>query len=447
MTTLGPGRIPLTQKLVYSAGGFAITLLISSTALFLLNFYTDVALVPPAIASSALLIGKTWDTINDPLMGWLSDRTRSRHGRRRVYLVYGALPLALTTLLLFAVPRGLDSFWAFVWIALTYSIFDTLFTLVSVPYNALGSEMTDDYDERTSLMAVGAVGTVLGYMLGGVATRTLVSRFTDPGVGYLAVGAIFGALAGLGLALVAWRVREPRRAILPAPQPFVGAIWATLRNGPFRVLLIAFSLVRLGFTLLQTMLIYHVTYVLGGMLPVETVLVILFVIIGIGVPVWKRVADRWGKAFGYGLGIGLSAVGIGGLYVADAGSPWLIYVLIGVTGMGMSAHWVLPWALLPDVVDAGPAGAREAGVYYGVYGLTDKIMRTLGVTLPGYVLQAVGYVPNVAQSPDVLTAIRGLFALAPALLLLLTLPLLLRYPLDRRATAPASSETQALVGD
>lgn len=447
MSTPVSSRIPLGQKLAYSAGGFAITLLISSTAIFLLNFYTDVALVPPAIASSALLIGKIWDTVNDPLMGWMSDRTRSRHGRRRVYLIYGALPLVLVTVLLFSVPRGLDSIWAFVWIAITYSVFDTLFTLISVPYNALGSEMTDDYDERTSLMAVGAIGTVLGYVLGGVVTRTIVARFADPSLGYLAVGAIFGGLAGLALALVAWRVREPRRAAGSADQPFLGAMWATLRNGPFRTLLTAFSLVRLAFTLLQTMLVYHVTYVLGGLVPVETVLLILFVIIGVAVPVWKRVADRWGKAVGYGLGIALSAVGIGGLFFIGPDQPLVVYALIGVTGLGMSAHWVLPWAMLPDVVEAAPEGQREAGVYYGVYGLSDKIMRTIGITLPGFVLQVAGYVPNVAQGPDALLAIRVMFALAPAVLLFLTVPVLLRYPLDRRAHAALRAEGLTPAGD
>jgi glycoside/pentoside/hexuronide:cation symporter, GPH family len=430
--------VPLSQKLAFSAGGFSMTLLISATSIFLLNFYTDVALVPPAIASLALLVGKIWDTVNDPLMGWLSDRTTSRHGRRRVYLVYGAVPLALVTVLLFSVPSGLDSIWAFVWIALTYSVFDTLYTMVSVPLNALGAELTDDYDERTSLMAVAAIGTVLGYVLGGVATRMIVSQFADPSLGYLAVGATFGGLAGLGLAVVAWRVREPARAAVSDPQPFLGAMLHTLRNGSFRTALSAFSLVRLGFTILQTMLIYFVTYALGGMVSVEAVLLILFVVIGLGVPAWKVAADRWGKARGYGLGVGLAAVGVGGLFFVGPGQPVVIYLLIGLTGLGMSAHWVLPWAMLPDVVGAAPEGQRDAGVYYGVYGLTDKIMRTIGMTLPGFVLQAVGYVPNVVQAPESMLAIRVLFAALPAALMASAVPLLLAYRLDRRARDSAA---------
>ncbi len=446
MTTTPVTRVPMAQKLLYSAGGFGSTLLISSTALFLLNFYTDVALVPPALASGALLIGKVWDTINDPLMGWWSDRTKSRHGRRRVYLLYGALPLALTTVLLFSVPRGLDSIWAFVWIALSYSLFDTLFTMVSVPYNALGAELTDDYDERTSLMAVGAIGTVLGYVLGSVATRIIVGMFGDPSIGYLAMGAIFGGLAGLSIALVAWRVREPERAVVAAPQPLWSAAWSVFRNSSYVTLMGVFSLVRLAFTLLQTMLIYYVTYALGGMLRVETVLLVMFGIIAVGVPVWKRVADRWGKAVGYGVAIGLAAVGVLGLFFVRAGQPALVYVFIGVIGLGMSAHWVLPWALMPDVIDTAPGGSSEAGIYYGVYGLSDKIMRTIGITIPGFVLQAAGYVPNVAQTDTSLLAIRVLFSAAPAALLFIAVPLLMRYRIARPGPEKPLAEIESEVG-
>jgi len=108
---------------------------------------------------------------------------------------------------------------------------------------------------------------------------------------------------------------------------------------------------------------------------------------------------------------------------------------------------VLPWAMLPDVVEAAPEGAREAGVYYGVYGLSDKIMRTIGITLPGYALQAAGYVPNVAQGAESLLAIRVLFALAPAVFLFLAVPVLLRYPLDRRAHRALRAESPSPAGD
>lgn len=136
-TTVASARLPLGLKVFFAIGSLGFTLLISAISFFLLFFYTDVALVPPALAGSALLVGRFWDTINDPLVGWLSDRTRSRWGRRRVYLIYGALPLALTAITLWVMPRGLSPVLAFVWIVVTYTLFDTFFTLTNMPFGAL----------------------------------------------------------------------------------------------------------------------------------------------------------------------------------------------------------------------------------------------------------------------------------------------------------------------
>ena len=100
------------------------------------------------MVANALLVGKIWDAINDPLFGWVSDRTRSRLGKRRVYMILGAAPLAIAVALLWRVPGGLTNVWTFVWIAATFVLFDTAWTLTNVPYYALTAELTDDYDER-----------------------------------------------------------------------------------------------------------------------------------------------------------------------------------------------------------------------------------------------------------------------------------------------------------
>lgn len=204
-------KLPLGLKLVYAVGNLGFTLLISGIGFFLLIFYTDVAGIPPALASTALLVGKIWDVVNDPLFGWVSDRTKSPLGRRRVYLIYGALPLALVSFALWAVPRGLAPTAAFLWIVLSYALFDTFFTITNVPFNSLTAELTRDYDERTSLMAVASVGAVVGYLLGAVLPPMITGGFADLSTGYLVLGAVFGGMVGLSIALVAWRVREPSR--------------------------------------------------------------------------------------------------------------------------------------------------------------------------------------------------------------------------------------------
>ncbi len=427
-------RLPLAWKWIYAVGSLGLTILISAIGFFLLIFYTDVALVPPALASTALVVAKIWDTVNDPLFGWLSDRTRSRFGRRRVYLIFGALPLALSTYLLWSVPRGLSPGWAFAWIALTYIVFDTFFTVVQVPMNALAAEITPDYDERTSLLAYAGVGAVVGYLAGSILMRVIVSRFSDPGQGYAVAGAIFGVLVGLSVALVAWKIREP--AGMHGKQstlPILAAIRATFHNRPFVRLLTAFSLARVSFTLLSAVLAYYVTYQLGAEEKLTLIILVLMLVIGLFIPVWRLLARRWSKGFAYGIGLTVAAVALLFTYLLPQGSVTGMFVIVAVAGFGLSAHWVLPWAMLPDVVeyDEERTGQRREGMYYGVYGLLDKIARTIGIFAVGWVLDFFGYIPNVAQSARSLQGIRLLFGPISSILLLLAVPLLLTYPITR----------------
>ena len=144
-------KLKWTTKLIYGVGDVGNAVANSAIQFFLMIFYTDAALVAPALAGSALLVGKIWDAVNDPLFGWISDRTTSRFGKRRVYMIFGALPLAVAIALLWFVPAGLSDTWVFVWIAFSFILFDTMWTLTNVPYYALTAELTDSA-ETTQLM-------------------------------------------------------------------------------------------------------------------------------------------------------------------------------------------------------------------------------------------------------------------------------------------------------
>lgn len=434
----GAEKLPLGIKIIYGVGNLGFTLLISAVGFFLLIFYTDVALIPPALASTALLVAKGWDIVNDPLFGWLSDRTESRHGRRRVYLIYGALPLALVTFALWAVPRGLAGTTAFLWIVLTYALFDTVFTLTWVPFSTLTAELTPDYDERTSLTAVASIGAVVGYLLGSVLPPMISGGFADASTGYLVVGGVAGGIAGLSTTLVAWRIREPDRGQrVSAGMPIIPSIQATFKNRPFVLLLIAFGIVRLAFTLMQSSVPYFITYQLGTPDRLTMILGLLMGAVGLFVYFWKWVSDRTSKSRAYAVGLGVMGLAAVSSFFIDSGQVGYMSLMVIVAGFGLSAHWVAPYAMVPDVVeqDEADTGERREGMYYGVYGLIDKLMRTLGVFVVGIGLEAFGYVPNVAQSAQSLFGIRLIFGPIPAALLLLVVPLLLRYPLDRQAHA------------
>ncbi len=427
--------LTMGTKISYAVGNIGLQMLTAAMSFFLMIFYTDVALVPPAVAGAALLVGKVWDTINDPLFGWVSDRTQSRHGRRRVFLIYGAAPLGILGAAILMMPTGLDTLMAFLWIAISYTLFDTVATMVQLPYSALSAEITRDYDERTSLSVVASFGALAGYMLGSVLMPELVRAAPDARTGYALAGAVFGLTAGACVGWVAWRVREPPlRTSRRDSSPPWHMVLSALQNRPFVVLVAATGLVRLGMTLIQAALAYYVIYQLQGTkADLPRLMATLLAVVGISMFVWKRVVDRWEKNYAYMTGLLCSVFGLASLYWLEPGQQGAMMATLVVIGIGMGAHWVVPFSMIPDVVDHGhmQAGERRTGVYMGLYGLIDKLARTLATVAMAAILDLSGYVPNAAQAPDALLGIRLAAGPLPALCLALAIPLLLAYPITR----------------
>lgn len=442
--------LTLGTQLNYAVGNVGLQMLVAGMSFFLLIFYTDVALVPPAVAGSALLVGKIWDTVNDPLFGYLTDRTRSRHGRRRVYLIYGALPLALLAAAIWMMPVGLSPVMAFVWIAFTYTLFDTVATLVQIPYSSLAAEMTRDYDERTSLMAISSVGALLGYILGSVAMPLVVRAAPDAQTGYAIAGAALGLVAGAAIAWVAWRVREPvLEEVRAQTAPPWAALLGAMRSRPFVLLASGCGLARIGLTLVQGGLAYFVVYQLqGSKADLPRMLGALLLVVGASIVFWKWLVDHWEKNYAYAAGLGLAAAGLASLFWLQTGQQWATMAALAVIGVGMGAHWVVPFSMLPDTVDHGQAesGERRTGMYYGLFGLVDKLARTVATAAIGWLLHAFNYVPNVAQSSHSLLGIRLTVGLLPAGCLLAAIPLLLAYPISRARHAALRMPATPMAG-
>lgn len=425
-------------KASYAVGNLGLQMLVAAMGMLLMFFYTDVAKVSPAVAGAALMVGKVWDTINDPLFGWMADRTRTRHGRYRTWLVWGAAPLALVAAAVWMVPGGLSPVAAFLWIVFTYTLFDTVMTLVQLPYSAMAAELTRQYDERTSLTTWASAGALAGYLGGAVLMPVLVRIPADARSGYAFGGGMLGLTAGVCVAFVAWRVREPDdSAAQSASVP-----WQMLRrqfrsalgHRPFVALLAAAGLVRLGLTVVQTSLAYFVVYRLAGTpadLPRHMGL--MLAVVGLSLLFWKRVIDRWEKSYTYMAGLLLCAAGLATLYFLRPGQGWVMNGALVATGLGMGAHWIAPYAMLPDTVDDGHArhGDRSTGIYYGIFGLVDKLARTLATGVVALVLDLSEYVPQAVQSERALHGISLVTGLIPALCVALAVPALALYPITR----------------
>jgi GPH family glycoside/pentoside/hexuronide:cation symporter len=451
-TPLSTERIRANTRIFYGVADLGIAMLTASVQFFLLFFYTDVVIIDPGLAGTALLVGKlTWDAINDPLIGYLSDRTRTRFGRRRPYMVLGAVPLGISAWLLYSLPADLKAAFAFLGILFTFLLFDTMHTLVSVPYYAMTPELTHDYDERSSLTAVRMVFSVIGYILGAAATTALAAILQDAlglteKAGYSGMGAVFGLIATACVLITAVKVWErPSTEVQPSQMPPLDAVKQTFHNRPFVQLVAAFFVSSFSFTLMTSLLPFYLTYHMDMEDQVPLVLLIMLTTIGVFLFPWKWIADRINKGPAYALGLFIACMGVIATFFLPYGPNNLVYVIAFVAGLGFSAQWVFPWSMLPDVIeiDQLQTSERREGIYYGVWALLTKLTAALGIAVSGWALGLFGYVPNVVQTDTARLGIRLFFGLIPSLAIIASLPLLIWYPITRRSHAEMRLQLEA----
>jgi len=441
-------ELTLGFKFRYGLAELGFALITSAMQFFLLFYYTDVAGINPALAGIALMVGKlTWDAINDPLFGYLSDRTRSRFGRRRIYMLIGAVPLGLAAWLMFSLPKGLTGASAFLAVLFSFWLVDTFHTMTTTPYYALTPELTRDYNERASLTSIRMVYSVIGYILGAAVTTILAGIFEGAGLNmqqaWSATGAVFGAIAIVATLLTTFSIKEiPELAGEPSQLPALKAVFTSFRNKPFIVLMIAFILSSFSFTVLTALVPYFIQYQLDMGDQVPFVLLVMLVMIGIFLVPAKLISDRINKGPAYALGLFIACVAVLTSFFLPRGETFLIYVIAAVAGIGFSAQWVFPWSMLPDVVeyDEKVTGERREGIYYGLWAFLTKFTGALGVAVSGWALDLFGYIPNVEQTTRALFGIRLFFSVVPAVVILVSLPFLIWYPITRENHAELVKE-------
>jgi len=433
-------KLPLKTKIAYGVADLGISLLTASIQFFLLYYYTDILGIDPGIAGTALLVGKlTWDAINDPLFGFWSDRTKSRWGRRKPYMLFGAVPFGLTIWLLFSLPPGMTGLTAFLAVLGSFLLVDTTQTLVSVPYYALSAELTYDYDERTSLISIRMIFTVVGYIMGAAATTALAGMFMGMGLSktaaYSWTGAVFGATAIITALITTFGVKEtPNPDLKPAEMPAVSQIKHVLKNKPFVQYMIMSTIISISFTLLTSLFPYFLIYQLHMEAQTSLVMLVMLVTIAIFLIPWRYVSQKINKGPAYALGLGIASLAIIGAFLLPEGQTPLIYVVAFVAGLGFSAQYVFPWSMIPDVieVDQAKTGERHEGIYFGVNNFLGKLSGALGIAASGWSLRLFGYVANAQQTQHALFGIRFFFAIVPVIAFAIALPLLIWYPITRQ---------------
>jgi len=385
-------------KFLYGIADLGIQALTAAIQFWLLFFYTDIVHIDPALAGTALMVGKlTWDAINDPFFGYLSDRTKSRWGRRRPWMMLGVIPLGLCTWLMFSLPNALTGAKAFLAVLLTFLLFDTFHTMVSVAYYAMTPELTLDYQERTSLTTVREVFTVLGYIVGAGITKMIADIFQSAfhitsQQSWSAMGATFGLVAILTVLTTTLTVKERKRTeFTPTEMPPFKAILTTFKNRPFMQLMAAQFMSSFSFTLLTTLLSYYVIYQVKMESQLTLIMLILLVCIGLFLFPWKHVSDKINKGPSYALGLFIASVAVIATFFYPNSPTPLIFATAAVAGLGFSGQWVFPWSMIPDVIeyDQVMTGERHEGVYYGMWAFLGKFTNALGIAVSGWVLHGI----------------------------------------------------------
>lgn len=396
--------VPLRTKLLYGSG--EISLSVKNTALgqFLLFFYVDVVHLAPAAVSMAIFCGRLWDAITDPLMGYVSDTTRSRWGRRRPYVVGAAVPVGLSFYLLFAPPLW-GSTATVVYLGAIYVLLMTFFTVLAIPYLAWGAEIAEDYHERTSVVQIRSLFGVLGGVLGATAPVAIASQFAEQRSGFGAMGGILGTLLMLAALVTGLGVREQFRA------PQVDASWAhfrlglrqTFRNRDFRIVFMTFCLMTLSAAIGQSVQLFVVKYWLG-MYDFFPVIALVFALsLAISFPFWMRLARRLGKRRALLIGLGIGCVSPLGWLLVAPGDRVAMLLFMLVAG-AVTGSLTLAMSSAIDVVDFDEweTGERREGAYFGIWTLGLKTMGALGVLSGGGLLAWVGVDSRTVPSQDAL---------------------------------------------
>lgn len=429
--------LSLGVKLGFGVGDLGGNLFFTAMGFWSLNYLTDTVGIAAVAAGSAIMAGKVWDAVTDPVMGFISDRTRSRWGRRRPYFLFGALPLLLSMWYFFSAPRFDTALGAFLWATLILCLLNTAYTVVNIPYSSLTPELTKDYRERMTLNGYRFSFSVIGTILGAAIVLPILNLVgADRHAGFSVVGLVFGLVMAVTILITFFSVREPDHSLEPIPKEgFFETFLVVFKNRTYVRILLVYACNLTGITFVQTILVYYFKYLYKNESKTTLAMILLLITAMVCIPISVVIAKKIGKKRMYQIALGILAVGCMAIFslghILGMGFTFAVMVISGV-GIGLS--YVPPFSMLPDVVevDSIESGKRKEGAYYGMWTFVSKLGVALAPALSGLFLGLSGFVPDATQSSSTIFAIRLIIGPIPALIFIVGIIIVNRYPLDEK---------------
>jgi oligogalacturonide transporter len=437
-------RLTTGTKLLYGSGEFFNGTTTAIILFFYLKFLTDIVLIPPFWAGICIIAGQFWDAVNDPLIGSISDRTKSRFGRRRIYFLLFTLPASVSFFLMW-ITVGVDALWAkIVYYAAIYVVFKTVASLLNVPYQAMGPELASDYNERTSLITYRMAFSLFGAIVAGVVPNIIIgiyARSNTPNRGHLWIGGICGVIyLGVWLSIFLF-IREPedeRGSSLSVP--FFKGVATVLKNKSYRIVLGMYLFSFMTMDMLTAGTKYYVDDFFRNTNLMSVMLGTMLTCGMLSLPVYRIMIRKTDRRTAYMIGT-LVWMGVHLLLLAfprDGFPPLLIGAMVFV-GFGVGSAFMIPWSALPEVVDLEQAvlHTKQEGVYSGLMTFLRKVTTSFSVFIIAILLDLTGYIPPTggvaAEQPiGVLWVIRLFMTGIPAFFLLLAFLVGRQYPLTKQ---------------
>jgi glycoside/pentoside/hexuronide:cation symporter, GPH family len=449
-------KLSIGAKLAYGVGDLAPAI-VSGVNGFLLNaFLLDVVGLHPALVGTIFLITKIWDAVNDPIIGALTDRTKSRWGRRRPWLLFAALPFGLLFIAQWLSPQWSEAgkFWYYLLVAIAL---DGAFTAVNVPYSAMTPELTHDYDERTSLSSYRLSFSIMGGVLAVFFHTLIVKAMPNAFIGNAVAASCWAILIVAANWITFFFTREKHYEEMVKSQAehpedkgpdFLEGLKIAFRNKAFVNVTVIYLLSWLAIQFVQNNLLLYVRYWIGAESSFGFLVLAVQFSAFIFLMIWAKVSGKIGKQNVYYVGMSFWVVVEIILFFIQPGQIVFLFVMAILAGAGVSIGYLVPWSMIPDVVelDELETGQRREGIFYGFFVFLQKMGISLGLAMSNYVFALTGYINQVpggalpVQPPGVLMALRIFVSLAPAVILLISFVAVYKYPISREKHAEMRAE-------
>jgi GPH family glycoside/pentoside/hexuronide:cation symporter len=428
-------------------------------AVFLLKYYTDYTGLDVKLAGIALLLGKTFDAVSDPIMGYVSDHTKTRWGRRRPWFLVGAFPLSLSFIGMFSANPAWSETQLFVWLLGMNILFWCGTTTVMVPHAAFASEMTRTHHERISVMGYREGFLALGLLSGGFVMFVLLEGAVDStraaataaglteeglavtvriarGQAHGTITTWFGLCTCALAAMTFFGTRERPGPHTPPRDTLFGDFADTFRSRPFLLFTFALVIGQIADGLTASLALFTVEEWWGFGDPHPRFLLIGYMTMAlVSIPFWMRVARHFEKAHTFAFCTFMATAALVGMLFVPAIGLWWGYVCLYFAGTGLGGRMVVAMAMVPDIIDDDErrTHTRKDGAYFGMISLLRKLARSLAIGFSGVGLGLFGYVSGVSeQSPEAVRGIKIMFCVVPAVASGITATMLLWFPITRK---------------